>query len=334
MNLRKLKTLLWTLCFVALLGAGYSFYDIYRGKQDQRYTARSANTFHDLLKSGVDKVELMTNAEVHYTPERYEALWLARIDGSLPPKPVELDADKSKAELAFVLPPIDSIIKVGMILYSDDSLDRFVSLSYKNPGGQLGQLGKVMRLHISEGQTLTSPYDVAPYFGKLLSVTQQTATFQWGKIEVVVTPGLAFGGDQGPISDWTISAVDDPTSALDGVPEETIELGPGTWLIGEIDKLYMQEHGAEMLQKDLNLRTIPPKKEGERSMLELTHVEPGSLPARLGFASGDRIVSVNGIPMVSQVAAVNWYRAYPNEHAYYVIYQRRGAMKTITIYHK
>lgn len=336
MNLRKLKTLLWTLCFLALLGAGYTFYDIYRGKKDQRYSARSASYFHELIKSKVGEVEAMSSGQVYYTPERYEGLWLARIDGSLPPVPEAPDAegDKAAAEAAFVLAPIDSVIKVGMILYSNDSLDRFVSISYKDPAGQLGQIGKVVRLHISEGQPLKSPYDVAPYFGKLLAITQQTATFQWGEDEVVVTPGLGFEGDQGPIADFMISDVDDPTSELDGVPEETIALGPGMWVIGTNDIDYIQENGAEMLQEELTLRTIPPKKEGERSRLELTHVEPGSLVARLGFASGDRIISVNGIPMVSQAAAVNWYRANSDAHAYYVVYQRRGAMKSMTIYNK
>lgn len=214
MNLRKLKTLLWVLCLLALLGSGYVFYDIFRGKKDGRFNPRSATYFEVLINSRGDEVGAMNSRQVYYTPERYEGLWLARIDGSLPPEPEspEDQSAKSATEKVFVLPPISSILKIGMILYSDDSVDRFVSVSYQEPAGQSGQVSKVRRLHISEGQELEAPYDKAPYFGKLLTVTRQTATFQWGENEVVVTPGLGNDGDQNPISEWSIDEIDDPSS--------------------------------------------------------------------------------------------------------------------------
>jgi len=336
MNLRKLKTLLWVLCLLALFGSGYVFYDIFRGREDGRFKPRSAAYFHELIKSKAEEVGAMNSGQVYYTPERYEGLWLARIDGSLPPEPVSPDDElgKSAAEKAFVLPPIGSILKVGMIVYSDDPVDRFVSLTYQEQAGQSGQVGKVRRLHISEGQALKAPYDTAPYFGKLLTITRQTATFQWGENEQVVTPGLGNDGDQNPISEWSIDEIEDPLAGLDGIPEETIELGPGMWVIGSVDRKLIEEDGQKILREDLTLRAIPPKKDGKRSMLELTHVEPGSLPARLGFASGDRIISVNGIPMVSQAAAVNWYKQNSGLPAYLVVYQRRGAVKSMTVYSK
>lgn len=337
MNIRKLKALLWMLCFMALLGAGYTFYYIWDGKQQQRYTARSPTYFHDLIQSKVGEVEDLTNRNVYYTPERYQGLWLARIDGSLPPEPEQANAAGGGAdaeEQAFVLPPISSILKVGLIVYADQPIDRFIALSYTDPTHLASQLSKQRRLHISEGQLLKAPYDAAPYFGKVLSIAPQTVTFQWGDKEEVVTPGLGQDGAQAPISEWTFAELSDPSADLDEMPEESVELEPGMWVIGRTDLLLIQEDASRILREDLSLRTIPPKGEGKRSVLELTKVEPGSLPDRYGFASGDRLISVNGIPMVSEASATNWYKQNSNLPAYHVIYERLGAQKTMTIYNK
>ena len=340
MNIRKLKTLLWMFCLLAFVGAGYTFYDIWSGKKELRYKAREATYFHDLIQSKVGDVETRNDGPVYYSPERYQGLWLARLDGSLPPLPEEavLGDGGNAVEQAFVLPPISSVVNLGMIVYADKPLDRFVALTYVDaqPGVQAGmsQQGKARRLHVSEGQALKAPYDEAPYFGKLLAIGRQSVTFQWGEHEEVVTPGLGSDGAQKPIADWSFDEVVDLTAALDEVPEESVELEPGKWVIGQNDLKLIEDDAHRILNEDLNIRSLPPSGESKRSSLELTHVEPGSLPSRYGFASGDRIISVNGIPMTSLASATNWYKQNSTLPSYHVVYERLGAQKAMTIFNK
>lgn len=336
MNIRKLKTLLWVFCLAAFVGAGYTFYDIWSGKKELRYKAREATIFHDLIQSKVGEVETRNDGPVYYSPERYQGLWLARLDGSLPPviELAEAGEGGKPVEQAFVLPPISSVLNLGMIVYADKPLDRFVALTYTDGQPGMAVQGKARRLHVSEGEALKAPYDEAPYFGKLLSIGRQSVTFQWGEHEEQVTPGLGSDGTQKPIADWTFDEVVDPTAALDGVPEESIELEPGKWVIGQNDLQLIEDDAQRILNEDLNIRSLPPSGEGKRSTLELTHVEPGSLPSRYGFSSGDRILSVNGIPMTSLASATNWYKQNSTLPSYHVVYERLGAQKAMTIYNK
>ncbi|MFT7465251.1 MAG: hypothetical protein ACI9EF_003616 [Pseudohongiellaceae bacterium] len=336
MNIRKLKSLLWVCCALAFLGAGYTFYDIWVGKKELRYEARDADVFHKLLHSKVAEVESLRDGSTYYSVDRYEGLWLARLDGSLPPVPEDVQAANGRVaeEQSFMLPPLNSILNVGLILYSDESTDRFVALRYIDGGQDQAQLGKARRLHVSEGESLKSPYDAAPYFGKLLSIGKQTVTFRWGENEETVTPGLGAQGDQSPIDEWAFGEVTDITAGIDEVPEESVELEPGQWLVGTNDLVELNENAHDILSEDLAFRTLPPTGESKRSVLELTHVEPGSLPSRYGFASGDRVISVNGIPMTSIASATNWYKQNSDLASYHVIYQRLGAQKSMTLHNK
>ena len=53
LTIRKLKSLLWLTALGALLLAGWTFYDIYRGKQENRYQPNPPDHYHTLLMRDV-----------------------------------------------------------------------------------------------------------------------------------------------------------------------------------------------------------------------------------------------------------------------------------------
>lgn len=332
MTIRKLKALLWILCLVALLGAGYTFYGIWQGKQDDRYTARAQEYFNDLIKSRTGEVESTRSSE-RYPESRYASLWEANIIGKEEPKvDPSAKAPGSEGPRKPAVLPIDQVLGVGAIVWSDDPLLRMVKLIYKDAGPPTGATSKTRYLWVNEGQSLKPPYDEAPYFAKLLSIDEQTATFQWAEGEQVVNPGLGPEGDQQPLKDIEITLEGDPLAGLEELPEESIELEESVWVMGTKDRAELTADPEKLLREDISFRTVPPPKEGGRSALELREVKPDSLPARYGLVSGDRILSVNGVPMSSEASAINYYKQNPDVYSYHIVYERRGAQHSITIF--
>ena len=333
MSIRRLKALLWTLGVFALMGGGYTFFDIYEGKKSGRYDARDQQYSNDLIRRDLDQVEDTGRSGGYYPKDEYEKVWSSRIDGSWPK---EVDTTARDAQLAAQqakqrTPPIADVLEISAIIWSPDPIDRFIALSYKN---ESGAGGKVRQTHLSEGSVLRAPYDEAPYLGRIIEISEQTVRFQWGDGEEVVTPGLGRDGNAPPLKDFVIGQVEDPTADYDEAPEETVELEPGRFLVGTKDIAEMREKGPALLREDVVVRTITPKGTDGRSSIELNKVDPDSIAARYGFASGDRIISVNGFPMQSEAAAMNWYKQNDGLPTYVVVYERKGAEKTTTIHNK
>ena len=53
-NIRKLKQIVWLLCALTFMGAGWTFFDIYTAKERGDYSARKGSVFEDLLKKHVN----------------------------------------------------------------------------------------------------------------------------------------------------------------------------------------------------------------------------------------------------------------------------------------
>lgn len=335
MTIRKLKALFWLLGVAGFLGAGYTFYDIWDGKQQARFEPRSPEFYHQLIRRDLAGVEDSGSRKVYYSPERYKALWTARIDGSWPaPKVVAGPAVDDGKPTAPVLESLNAVLEVSAILWSTEPLDRFVALRYLKDKTAAGPRDKVRTLHVSEGSTLRAPYDAPPYNARLIAIGQQTITFQWGEEQIEITPGLGRDGKDRPQSEFLVAQAEDPTAGFDETPDETVQIAPGSFLIGRKDKQELKSDALKILRDDLNMRTIPPVQEGGRSSIELKHVEEGSLPSRYGFRSGDRIISVNGVPMVSEAAALNWYKSNSELPSYHVVYDSKGVEKSTTIHVK
>ena len=341
MNIRKLKSLLWFAAFLALLGAGWTFWDILQGKKtENRYKARPLEYYHEVLqRDGNAEGVMFVAGPTSYAEKDYKKIWEARIDGSVEPV-VEVKGPGSKDENAVVevpLEPLDSVLKVGMVLWSPDPLNRLIAVEYMSDAGGVaggGTATKQRRLHLTQGEPLREPYDEGRYMGKVLRIERQQVVFQWGGEgeEVVLTPGLDSSGTGLPIDQRTFAAQEDLSGEFPDWPEESLQRDDGSWVFGRNDMAYLQGDGArEVMEEQIQARTITPK-DGGRSELELTKVEPGSMPARFGMQSGDRIISVNGHPMSSKAEAINWGKNNPNEPVYDVLYTRRGVEQHLIIH--
>ena len=343
-NIRKTKGLIWLLGVGAFVFAGWTFYDIFTQKQAKHYDARSSSYFKkDVLQRNVPDQPVSTR-KPFYPKEDWLLLSDCLIDGSVREKaPVggpigPVEPPKPEA------PPIDTIVQIGLIVWSPQPAERFAAITYKGAGagGTPPAAGapantvasKQERLHLSEGDPLQPPYDAAPYNGKVVKIDQQEVTFHWGEGEVTITPKLGRDGSGKPVRVFGVSSPEeDPAAGLTESPEATTQLKPGHWIIGTKDRQRADKDLKIFLDEELNVRTITPSG-GGRSSLELTNVKPGSLAAQFGAQTGDRIISVNGIPMSSYSGAVSWFKQNSGLPMYIVVYERNGKQDTVTIHSK
>lgn len=342
-NIRKTKGLIWLLGAGAFVFAGWTFYDIFTQKQDKHYDARSSSYFKkEVLQRNVPDQPVST-AKKFYPREDYEKLWDCLIDGTVRPSAPSGDQVIKQEEVKPQAPPIDTIVQIGLIVWSAQPAERFAAITYKTGGSAppapagappTTVASKQERLHLSEGDPLQPPYDAAPYNGKVLKIAEQEVTFFWGEGEVTITPKLGRDGTGQPARVFGVSGPEeDPAAALAQSPEATTQLKPGHWIIGTKDRERADKDLKIFLDEELNVRTITPSG-GGRSSLELTDVKPGSLAAQFGAQKGDRIISVNGIPMSSYSGAVSWFKQNSGLPSYVVVYERNGKQDTVTIHSK
>jgi membrane-associated protease RseP (regulator of RpoE activity) len=347
-NIRKTKGLIWLLGAGALVLAGWTFWDIYTQKQDKKYDARSSKFFHDELNQNVVAQPVSTR-KPFYSKDDYEKLWDCLIDGSVRPPVVPVGPEVAPVQAKPKAPPIDTIVQVGLIVWSPEPAERIAAVSYKSGGGAApapapaagvaaaaaGTVpSKERLLHLSEGDPLEPPYDGEPYNGKVLTIDEQEVTFQWGEGQATITPKLGKDGNGKPVRLFDVPAPEeDPAAALTEVPAETKELTKGHWIIGTKDRERANKDLKVFLDQELSVRTVTPSG-GGRSSLELTDVQPNSLAAQFGAQKGDRIISVNGIPMNSYSGAVNWFKQNSNESQYVVVYERNGKQDSVVIHSK
>lgn len=329
-NIRQLKGLIWLGCAGLFFWDGWTFWEIYEKKQDDQYDSRPLGHFEQRLFDGAGEVPSVERGRSLPPEEEYVALWLAKVDGT-DPNAVERVEPTNKPDVApkAVLKKIDEVLEVGLIFWATDPARRFVAVEYKEAQAAEAMDGKTRRLHLSQGEPLAPPYDEAPYNGSIVSIDQQTVTFQWGEDEQVITPGLGREGTGVPLKDWNPGDMEDPTAAYSKAPDESVYLDDGVWLMGREDKQQL----GNVLGEQLKVRTRHPP-EGGRSFLEITDVEEGSLAFKYGAKPGMKIISVNSIPMTSQAAAINWAKANPDLPMYVVKYEHQGVEKSVTFHNK
>jgi hypothetical protein len=338
-NIRKTKGLIWLLGAGAFVFAGWTFYDIFTQKQDKHYDARSSSYFKkDVLQRNVPDQPVSTTKKF-YPREDWEKLSDCLIDGTVREK------EKAPDQLAKnpTAPPIDTIVQIGLIVWSPQPAERFAAITYKSGGGAppapagappTTVATKQERLHLSEGDPLQPPYDASPYNGKVVKIDEQEVTFFWGEGEVTITPKLGRDGTGQPARIFGVSGPEeDPAAALTASPQDTTQLKPGHWIIGTKDRERADKDLKVFMDEELNVRTLTPSG-GGRSSLELTDVKAGSLAAQFGAQKGDRIISVNGIPMNSVSGAVSWFKQNSGLPSYVVVYERNGKLDTVTIHSK
>jgi len=343
-NIRRVKQVIWLLCMLTFVCAGWIFYQIYSDKSAGLYNPRPPRIFEDLLKKNVNESALNARSnKPFYAEERYKKLWDALVDGSIREVPKDPQGPVAPPPPVFVVPDLSTIVDVGLIVYSSSPVERFVALTYvadaakgggAAPAGGAATVGKQMRLHLSEGDPLKPPYDAAPYNGKVLRIGLQEVVFQWGDVgkEVKLTPGLGSDGKGVTLDQFKIAPMEDPSAGI-AAPEQSTELKEGHWIMGTKDLARIKEDPQRFMSEELNVRSVTAAS-GGRTELEIPEVKDGSLAAQYGVKSGDKIISVNGFPMSSVSAAINWAKANPDLPEYTVMYEHAGQPKVVTIHVK
>jgi hypothetical protein len=331
-NIRRLKQLIWLACVLALVYAGWTFFEIYSAKQEGRYSARKLTYYDQVLRQEVNESDRLQRQKVFYEEDRYQKLWETLVSGERREVEQPIGPEEESAPPEIVIPDLATILEVGLVLYSSEPYGRFIAIRYLDEGEEAKD-GKRRRLHLAESDPLKPPYDAAPYNGEVLRIGLQEVTFAWGGEEVTLTPELGTRGEGVPLNRWNVDESEDLLAGYDAAPERSVQIAPGHWLMGTEDIEQVATDPHRFLSEDVNLRTITPP-EGGRSFLEITDVAPGSIVASYGAQQGDRIISVNGIPMNSVPGAIAWFKQNPDLPSYTVVYERAGKEQSTTIHVK
>ena len=128
----KTKGLIWLLGAGAFALAGWTFYDIFTQKQDKHYDAQQQLLLDDVLQRNVP--DSRVHDKKFYPREDREALGLPhRRHG---PREGEAAGPLSTAENPKPkAPPIDTIVQIGLIVWSPQPARRFAAITYKTGGG-------------------------------------------------------------------------------------------------------------------------------------------------------------------------------------------------------
>ncbi|MED5329832.1 MAG: hypothetical protein VX916_00900 [Planctomycetota bacterium] len=329
-NIRSIKTLIWLFCLAVSVAAGLKFWDVYEKKQAGDYRPLGHDWFAAALNSRIEERD--GDARSFYEDSLQASMWEALVNGEDPsPPPPEEDL----AEIVdSVEPPIEAlqdVVDIELIVWSPDPLARFAAVTYKETA-LVSSGTKELRLHLSEGALLNPPYGSGRYEGRVVEIKPQQVVFMWGGEEVALNPALGVKGDGVIHEDFHLPDAEDPTRDISSWPKVSQEKTPGTWLVGsqDVEQIRKGGSGPSILSK-VSVRTFLPE-EGGRTQLEVANVEEESVVYRLGVRTGDRIISVNGIPMPSMAAATNWFKANSELGSYTVIYQRAGRDQTMTYY--
>lgn len=348
LDIRKLKAAIWVAGAGTFVFAGWTFYDIFTLKQQKHYEPRRRDYFvQQVLKANV-RQSAEPRQDDFYKEEDFKATWEARVDGSVRQVVVEgTEAGPPPEEQKPKAPPLDTVVQVNLILWAPQPELRFAAVAYKAPGGAPaggapaaagagGASGdKQLQLHLSEGDPLKSPYDGEPYHGRLVRIDQQEVVFHWGGEEVTLTPKLGSDGQGQPNRIFAVPLEADVVAGLEA-QAETQQVKQGHWILGTQDRERARREPQKFLDEQVRVRTVTPAG-GGRSSLELTEdPEPGSLAAKFGAKKGDRLISVNGVPMSSISSAINWFKQNPDLPTYVIVYEPSGTGKqeTITIHAK
>ncbi len=331
LNIRKVKGLVWLACVGVLALDGLSFWDVYKKKKiDNAYDIPSSAHYEALLRQRIEEDREGARDTAIYDEERRESMWNSLVDGSI--REIETERIDTVAEVApqFTLPDLDQILKVTLIVYSPDMLSRFAAIEYL-PGSAVEPAGKERRLHLTEGTLLSAPYGEEPYGGAVESIGLQEVVFMWGGEEVSVAPGLGSDGNAPQLKDFKVLSIENPLAGVDEPPEETLELSPGQFVLGTRHLTELRTNPQRHLIDELGVRPITPSG-GGRTVLELAFIPEGSILDELGAEEGDRLISVNGIPMPSVAAAVNWATQNPGVTTYVIEFERAGKIQTMTFH--
>jgi len=319
-NTRKVKSILWGFNVLAVLGVLFVLVTILNKEREGEYKARSSVDFSNKMEAGatVERGGPRGRKDVL----SYSSLWNARIDGSVRASLTEVA--NTDTSLIPENEPLENVLELSMILHTPDAPEQSkVRVRYLKDV----TVEKTLSLDLwsKEGDHLKPPYDAAPSSGKILRIGEKQVVFAWFGREVVVGP-KSFQSDADrnlATSRGEEGFPEDPLKTYrKNPPEETEEFREGHFAISSQEYNQVTK-GYEKLLDEVKLTTYSNPETGKEA-IKLASVEQDSLVHRRGFRRNDILISINGIPISSKAAAVNYFKQHPKEGRYVVEIDRMG----------
>jgi S1-C subfamily serine protease len=138
------------------------------------------------------------------------------------------------------------------------------------------------------------------------------------KIFVAVTVGIVLLGA-------AVVLLRKPTSTERPVKAGTRQVNPYTWVVSRADKeAYLSD--LVRVTKDITLKPTPGKEENSVAELTIAALAEGSPMYAAGFRKDDRILKVNGTPVVTLGRAINLVHEIKSSDRITVQVQRGGKL--------
>lgn len=332
LKVQTLRTLLWTgnlLVVLAIAGLLVKMYLV--GKKGNPYlppdrivdAMRAEASIERRQQGGVQQWSL------------YEGTWKLNVTGREPPPPPEIaEAQPIKEEIR----PIMDVVRVDMIA---TGLQPRASIRYLEDGHLGVSEGEADLVRpdlpnkreparrapslIEPGTELRAPYNADPFFGKVKDITAQGVLFSWGGDDILLPPDEYQKGDVVPRMLPSLEdevATDEELARRAAEVRETQKLGDHGWAIGTEELNRLQEHHEELLD-EVGVG-MSYSREAGRPLLKLNRIPEDSLAAERGFEEGDVLHAINGEPISSKYAAVQYVRQNSHRSEFVVEIERRG----------
>lgn len=116
-------------------------------------------------------------------------------------------------------------------------------------------------------------------------------------------------------------------------PEETVEVSPDTFEVGQGDVAILSEMPEDQLVAELPVSVERDSDSGQIRGLRVGEIRENSVFTRMGARAGDVILSVNGQPATDRTELLRWLRSQGESgvRSFAVEVERLGGVRTITL---
>lgn len=331
LNIRKTKAIVWTLVVFTIAGILFVLVDIIKKDRRGDFKSKPTRVFLAKLQSGYSN-ERDTSAKSKDINDYY-ALWKNRIDGSRRKDPNAEAANRKKEEIP-TNEPISNVLEVSMVLHSPAAPEEsLVRILYTKD--QTEEKSLTRHLWCKEGDSLKHPYDEPPRSGKIVRIEESQVVFSWFGEETTLGPKyFVSSADKALARNKGEEGIpEDPASKYrNRPPQETVEFKPGHYALSENEYKDLTQN-YESILGDVSLATYRNPETGKES-IKLGDVNEGSVVYQRGARKGDILISINGIPVSSKPAAVNYFKKNPNLGSYTIEIERQGRRIFKTFYYE
>lgn len=281
----------------------------------------------------------------------YENLRNLNVTGKEPPK-VE-DPTASATPKSLDLKKVEEVLSIKYIVSGNTANDSAVAIKYKDepdtppppppPAGGSATVSsgpapvRILEGFLRVGDSLKTPYNAAPYNGKVLNIYDYGAELSWGDGKVIVLP-TEMPKNRDPVKKmWDnggagsgVDVVGDSATRVQRNKESKPldDKSDNDWYIGT-DELARFDTEGEALLGEIELGVTMVKSEN-RQRLALKKVPEGSLAYQRGFREEDVLRSINGEEMSSKSAIVDYFKNNQQLTSYKIEIERRGSKLTKT----